>query len=131
MKGVRVHPLSVHVDARGALRPLEYGNPLDFLPARVFVISDCPPDSVRAGHALNARLALVSLVGSVRIELDNGSERDTFVLADGTEVLMLDAGVWLRLSRFAPDAQLMVLCEKIYREARYFDAPQPELLGMS
>lgn len=131
MRGVRTHPVAVHNDSRGELRPLEYGNPLDFMPARVFVISGCPPDAVRACHALSAKLALVALVGSVQLELDNGAERATRMLTGSTEVLMLDAGVWLRLSRFSPDAQLMVVCAETYRAVRYFDAPQPDLIGIS
>lgn len=131
MKGVRTHPVTVHTDPRGELRPLEFGNPLDFLPARVFIISACPPDAVRACHALSARLALVALVGSAQIELDNGTERATRILAEGTDVLMLDAGVWLRLTRFSPDVQLMVLCAETFEAVRYFDAPQPDLLSVS
>lgn len=128
MKGVRWLPLATHEDVRGELRVCEWGNPLDFRPARVFFISRCPPDAVRACHAVSSPLGLVALAGSVQVDLDNGEAQETYRLADPGTLLALQAGVWLRLHAFTPDACLMVLSAQIFEEVRYYDQPQPALI---
>ncbi len=128
MKGVRWLSLASHADARGELRVCELGNPLDFKPARVFFISRCPPGSVRACHAVSSPLGLVALTGSLQVDLDNGESVQTHHLADPGTLLALQAGVWLRLSAFTPDACLMVLSAQTFKEVRYFDRPQPALI---
>lgn len=129
MKGVRLESVSLYADARGELRPLEYGNPLDFMPARVFFIANCPADAVRACHAVTSKIALIVLSGSVHIDVDNGIECDSLVLTNPERVLLLAPGVWLRLSEFQPDTRIMVLASETFEAVRYFDRPQPELMA--
>ena len=128
MKGVRWETVTSHADARGELRPLEFGNPLDFLPARIFVISHCPPEAVRASHAVSSQLALVALIGSVRVTLDNGEARETFTLSSPDRTLLLQPGIWLQLSAFSADCQLMVIASETFGAVRYYDQAEPGLM---
>jgi hypothetical protein len=129
MKGVTLHTLAAHTDARGTLHALERGGPLRFQPERIFIISECPTDAVRACHAVSGHQALMLLNGRVDIDLDNGAEQCTFTLPGPHQLLALEPGVWLRLRDFSPDAILMVASSKRYAEVRYFDTPQPDLMG--
>ena len=130
MRGVRLESVNLYADTRGELRAIEHGNPLDFLPARVFFIANCPAKAVRACHAVSSRLALVVLTGSVRVEVDNGPEIDTLALNDPDRVLLLAPGIWLRLSEFQPGTRIMVLASETFETVRYFDEPQPELMDL-
>jgi len=131
MKGVRLEPVNLYADTRGELRAIEHGNPLDFLPARVFFIANCPAEAVRACHAVSSRLALVALTGSVRVEVDNGAEFEMLSLSRPDRVLLLAPGVWLRLSEFQPETHIMVLASETFETVRYFDEARPELMGLA
>ncbi|MEN9727229.1 MAG: hypothetical protein RL434_1595 [Pseudomonadota bacterium] len=128
MKGVTGHLLPTHADARGMLHAFEEGGALRFQPARVFFISRCPPDAVRACHAVSAHQALVVLGGQVTLDLDNGEEQMSLVLGGPEQLLTLEPGVWLRARDFSPDAVLMVASSQRYADVRYFDTPQPGLM---
>jgi hypothetical protein len=128
MKGVTLHTLPTHGDARGSLHAFERGGPLCFQPDRIFIISECPTDAVRACHAVSGHQALMLLNGRVDIDLDNGAEQSTLKLSGPHQLLVLQPGVWLRLRDFSPGAILMVASSKRYAEVRYFDSPQPDLM---
>lgn len=128
MRGVALHTLPTHRDGRGALHAFERGSPLCFQPERIFIISACPTDAVRACHAVSGHQALMLFNGQVQIDLDNGREQSTVTLSGPDQLLVLEPGVWLRLRDFSPAALLMVASSKRYADIRYFDTPQPELM---
>lgn len=131
MRGVDFYRLPPHTDDRGTLYPLEFGDPLPFPPARVFLIKNCPTDTVRASHSVTAHQALVAVTGSVTVDIDNGHERQTLRLHDAGRVLHLSPGVWLRLREFSADMVLLVSSSQRFADVRYFAGPQPHLLEES
>jgi hypothetical protein len=128
MRGVERHTLSGHADHRGMLHVLEQDGPLPFAIARVFWIQGCPPGASRASHAVTAQQALVAITGTVTVDLDNGNERLQTRLAAADDLLVVQAGVWVRLHDFSTDAVVMVASSQRFANVRYFDAPQPSLI---
>lgn len=130
MRGVERHNLSGHADHRGMLHVLEQDGPLPFAIARVFWIQGCPPGASRASHAVTAQQALVAIAGTVTVDLDNGNERLQTRLAAAADLLVVQAGVWVRLHDFSTDAVVMVASSQRFADVRYFDAPQPSLIEL-
>jgi hypothetical protein len=130
MRGIDRHTLSGHADHRGVLHALEQTGPLAFPIARVFWIQGCPPGTSRANHAVTAHQALVAIAGAVTVDLDNGSERLQMRLVATDDLLVVQAGVWVRLHDFSADAVVMVASSQRFADVRYFDAPQPSLLEL-
>lgn len=131
MRGVDLYRLPPRTDDRGTLCPLEFGDPLPFPLARVFLIKDCPPDAVRANHAGTAHQALIAVTGRVTAVIDNGHERRTLQLHDASRVLHLSPGVWVRLCDFSADMVLLVAASQLFADVRYFSSPQVHLLEES
>ncbi len=131
MRGVERISVAGHADDRGVLRAFERGDSLPFELARVFILQDCPPDAVRACHAVTAQQAIVALTGAATVDLDNGSERQTVRLESAAEALLLWPGVWLRLRLFSADTVILVASSQRFSDVRYFDTPQPHLFEPS
>lgn len=129
MRGVDRHTLSGHADHRGMLHVLEQDAPLPFAIARVFWIQACPSGASRASHAVTAQQALVAIAGTVTVDLDNGCERLQMTLTAADDLLVIQSGVWVRLHDFSTDAVVMVASSLRFADVRYFDAPQPSLIG--
>ncbi|MCE9630405.1 MAG: FdtA/QdtA family cupin domain-containing protein [Planctomycetia bacterium] len=127
MRGVELIPLVGHVDQRGVLHAFESGSSLPFELARIFTLQGCPPDAVRACHAVTAHQAIVALTGGATADIDNGSERQTVRLEHAAEALLLWPGVWLRLRLFSAGTVLLVASSQRFADVHYFDTPQPHL----
>lgn len=128
LRGVYSATIPAHLDRRGRLRAVERDDPVPFPPARVFVVSDVPPDEVRARHAVSCHELLWMLTGACELGLDNGRDATTIELHADGPAFAVSAGVWMELRRFTPGATLLVLASMPHAETRYFDGPRPELV---
>jgi UDP-2-acetamido-3-amino-2,3-dideoxy-glucuronate N-acetyltransferase len=114
----------------------EVGAGLPFVPQRMSVVTDVPGEAVRAAlaHRESSRL-LVCLRGSVRCLVDDGREREEFVLDSPELALHVPPMVWTVQHRFSAEATLLVLAshphsaedelhdhESFLSERRAFDA---------
>ena len=128
MRGVRLAQLDRHTDARGSLLAFGSRAPIPFEVKNIYFILDCPPGAVRAEHATSNHTAIIALNPPVTIDLDNGSEQESHRLTKPDTVLVISAGVWLRLREFSEETRLVVLSSKPYGAMEHFDRPAPELL---
>jgi WxcM-like, C-terminal len=128
VRGVQLVGLHRHGDPRGSL--IAFGNDtgLPFDVKNVYFIHECPPDAVRAEHAVSHHEAIVALSSAVTVDLDNGSERESMRLTGPEAALVVCPGVWLRLREFTPETRLVVLSSVAYGEMRHFPEPQPSLM---
>lgn len=130
MRGVRLIDLDRHVDPRGSLIAFAGDSPLPYEIKNAYFILDCPPDAVRAEHALSSHTALIALLQQVTVDLDNGTERSSLRLTGPDKALIIRAGVWFRLRGFEQETVLAVLTSEAYADVTQFERPVPALLDV-
>lgn len=121
IEGAHWVDLSRHGDARGLLTVFDPDD-LPFPLARYFII-EAGPGQVRAQHASSAHELFAIIRGSVTCDLDNGSERQTVVLAPGERGIWVEPGVWVRLHAFAEDTIMGVAASLRYRDTSQWPVP--------
>lgn len=108
-------------DLRGSLVAVELSEKdLPFAPQRVFTVFGVPSQDVRGAHAHRAcEQFLMCVAGSVHAVVDDGHQRQEFLL-DAPEVgLYMPAMTWGTQYRYSPDAVLMVFASLPYDSADY------------
>lgn len=99
---------------------IEAGQHLPFDIARAYYIYDVPSGSVRAGHAhKRLRQLFLALSGSFSLHLENGQNRETFLLNRPHSGVLVEAGVWRTIDNFSGGAVCLVLASMHYDEADY------------
>jgi UDP-2-acetamido-3-amino-2,3-dideoxy-glucuronate N-acetyltransferase len=107
-------------DLRGNLIARELGKGLPFEPERLFIIFDVPSKEVRGEHAhRQCHQLLICLRGSVVVLVDDGDNRQEFVLDDLTQGLHLPPMVWGTQYKYTRDAMLLVVASHRYDPADY------------
>lgn len=118
--GARIVRLHRADDMRGSLVALEFGTDLPFTPARMFSVFAVPSAEARGEHAhLTCHQLLVCLRGSIRVLVDDGSERSEVVLDDPGLALYMPPMLWGTQYGPSPDAILVVLASHPYDAADY------------
>ena len=113
-------PLQQRGDERGMLVALEEGLNVPFTIRRVYYLFATKDNVRRGSHAhRNLRQFAVAVRGSVRIILDDGSERQEVLLDSPTQGLFLDTMTWGEMYEFSEDCVLMVLADKLYDPLDY------------
>ena len=99
---------------------IEGGQHLPFDIARAYYIYDVPSGSVRAGHAHKClRQLFLALSGSFSLHLEDGRNRETFVLNRPHNGVFVEPGVWRMIDNFSGGAVCLVLASAHYDEADY------------
>ncbi len=121
VKGATLHQLTQAIDLRGSLVAGEVdGTEIPFDPKRIFVVYDVPSIEARGAHAhRQCEQFLVCLRGSVRAIVDDGTNRDEYVLDRPDLGLYMAAMVWGTQYRYSSDAVLLVLASHHYDSADY------------
>lgn len=108
-----------HVDARGALLPLEFER-LPFPPRRLFTVSGVPAGTARGGHAhRRGQQLLVCLQGRVDLRLRLADEEARATLAAEGPAMLVGAGVWCEQSYVDEGSVLLVLASEPYDPQSY------------
>jgi hypothetical protein len=128
LRGVELVGLDRHSDPRGSLLAFDGDTRLPFEVKNVYFILECPPDAVRAEHAVSDFEAIIALSSAVTIDMDNGSERESMRLTGPETALIVSPGVWLRLREFTAETRLVVLAARAHEEMKRFTEPQPRLV---
>ena len=123
IRGATIVELVRHTDERGTLISLASDSGAPFNIQRTFFIYGCPADTIRAEHASSAEMFLVAATGSLIVDLDNGDEQGSVILAAPQQGLHVKAGVWVRLREFSHGAILLVASSDLYKNITYFDNP--------
>ena len=114
------YPLQMHGDYRGHLVAVEEKKDIPFEIKRVYYIVDTAQGVVRGHHAHKSlEQVLVCVHGSVKITLDDGTERKTVVLDDPCDGLYVSNNIWREMSEFSEHAVLIVFASKFYDENDY------------
>jgi acetyltransferase-like isoleucine patch superfamily enzyme/dTDP-4-dehydrorhamnose 3,5-epimerase-like enzyme len=120
VKGVGLHQLTRAIDLRGSLVAGEMGDTVPFEPKRFFVVYDVPTMEARGAHAhRECEQFLVCLRGSVRAIVDDGTNREEYILDRPDRGLYMPPMIWGTQYRYSSDAVLLVLASHHYDGADY------------
>lgn len=120
VSGVVLNTFPLVHDLRGNLTVGEVGAGLPFKPARFFMVFDVPSAETRGAHAhLTCAQMLIAVTGSVRVVVDNGDDREEFLLDRPNLGLSIPPMVWAIQFGYSPDAVLLVLASEPYDAAEY------------
>jgi UDP-2-acetamido-3-amino-2,3-dideoxy-glucuronate N-acetyltransferase len=120
VRGVELIQLSQAVDLRGSLIAGEVGNNLPFEPKRFFTVFNVPSSEARGSHAhKECEQFLVCLNGSVRAVVDDGRQKEEFILDRPELGLYMPARTWGTQYKYSRDAVLLVLASHFYDSEDY------------
>lgn len=128
--GVQILRLPLVEDMRGNLTFAEYGHFLPFIIKRYFLVFDVPSREVRGEHAHRTlHQVLVCVRGSLSVVVDDGHNREEFLLDSVQVGLYIPPMVWGIQYRYTPDAMLLVLASDVYDAGDYI-RDYDEFLGL-
>ena len=118
--GVRLIQLPLNVDERGQLSFAEGCGQIPFEIKRVFWISGVPAGQTRGGHAhWTCHEVVFPVTGSFEIEVDDGTVARTFTMNDSATGVLIPAGAWCELRKFAPGTVCVVVASEAYSPEGY------------
>ena len=107
-------------DPRGNLTVAEANKNIPFDIKRVYWLYDDPGGECRGGHAhKQIKEILIAVSGSFHVTLDNGKEKQTFLLNHPYQGLLIDTKTWRTLDDFSSGAVCVVLASDFYDENDY------------
>jgi hypothetical protein len=107
-------------DPRGNLTVAEANKNIPFDIKRVYWLYDVPGGECRGGHAhKHLQQILIAVSGSFHVTLDNGKEKQTFLLNHPYQGLLIDTKTWRTLDDFSSGAVCVVLASDFYDENDY------------
>ncbi len=114
---VRLIQLPLNVDERGQLSFAEACGQIPFEIKRVFWISGVPEGKTRGRHAhWTCHEVVFPVTGSFEIEVDDGTGSRTFTMNNSSTGILIPAGAWCELRKFAPGTVCVVVASE------HFDA---------
>ena len=106
-------------DTRGYLSVVENGIDLPFDIKRIYYLY-MVPEVARGAHAHKAlQQLLIATSGSVKVIMDDGTSKKSFMLDKPWKGLLVPAGLWRDLENFSHDAVLLCLASEKYDETDY------------
>ncbi|TYP89833.1 WxcM-like domain-containing protein [Blastococcus xanthinilyticus] len=113
--GAQLVQLTRADDLRGSLVAANFAGDLPFVPQRFFTVFGVPSSDVRGAHAhRRCHQLLVCVQGSVSALVDDGAERQEFVLDRPDLALHMQPMIWGTQYRYTSDAVLLVLASDPY-----------------
>lgn len=105
---------------RGNLCFGEVQKHIPFLIKRFYCIFNVPEGQSRGNHAnKNTEQILFCLKGSVKVELDDGINRDIVYLSEPNVGIFLGKMLWRKMSEFKKETILLVLASDFHKENDY------------
>ncbi len=107
-------------EALGCLSVFEPGKDINFDIKRVYYISGTK-EGIRRGHHAHKTLwqLLFCPCGSIRVNVDNGREKDDVLLDSPSKALIVGPGVWHTMDWMESDSVLCVAASDRYDESDY------------
>ena len=117
--GVKKLQVPINSDPNGCLGVIEFES-LDFVPQRIYWLSNIPQGGLRGRHAHKTLKQLFVLMhGTLSVEIFHGSRKTIYELGSQGESLAISPGLWRNIRDASPDAVLLVLCDQSYDEEDY------------
>ena len=116
----KIISLQKMVDPRGNLSIAEGMKDIPFNISRVYWTYDVPSGACRGGHAhKHCREFIIAVSGSFTVTLDNGRDKQSFLLNHPYQGLLVKTDTWRTLDDFSSGAVCLVLAEDSFEENDY------------
>lgn len=116
----KIISLQKMVDPRGNLSIAEGIKDIPFNISRVYWTYDVPSGAYRGGHAhKHCREFIIAVSGSFTVTLDNGRDKQSFLLNHPYQGLLVETDTWRTLDDFSSGAVCLVLAEDPFEEDDY------------
>lgn len=116
----KIISLQKMIDPRGNLSIAEGKKDIPFNVSRVYWTYDVPSGTSRGGHAhKHCREFIIAVSGSFTVTLDNGLDKQSFLLNHPYQGLLVDINIWRTLDDFSSGAVCLVLAEDPFNEEDY------------
>lgn len=120
VRGVTLHNLPRILDLRGNLTVGEFGRSIPFEAKRYFMVFGVPNAEIRGEHAhRTCKQFLICARGSCSVVVDDGTEREEYLLDDPATGIFLPAMTWGIQYKYSPDAVLLVFASEFYDSGEY------------
>ena len=120
VRGVKMYELPLIRDPRGNLTVGEFERTLPFGPKRYFMTFDVPSFDVRGEHAhRTCHQFLLCVRGSCAVVVDDGLNREEFLLDRPTFGVHVPPMVWATEYKHSQDSRLLVFASEYYDPADY------------
>lgn len=107
-------------DVRGNLSFIESYRHIPFEIQRVFYLYDVPGGETRAGHALiSCEQFLIAITGSFEVVIDDGREKQNYLLNRAYNGLYIPPLFWRELKNFSTGSVCLVLASQPFDENSY------------
>ncbi len=107
-------------DERGLLVAIEAKKTIPFEIKRTYYLTGLKKDHPRGFHAHKKLQQLaICLKGSCRFIMDNGKQKEEFIINNPTTGVTIDPMIWHEMHDFSEDCVLMVLASDYYDESDY------------
>ena len=108
------------IDPRGNLTVAESMKDMPFDIKRVYLVYDVPGGECRGGHAhKECKEFIIAVSGSFHVTLDDGNNKNTYLLNHPYQGLFVETGIWRTLDDFSSGAVCLVLASDLYYEGDY------------
>lgn len=106
-------------DVRGNLGFIQ-NDILPFEFKRIYYLFDVPSNAFRGGHShINQQEILIALSGSFEVTVNDGFEKQTFLLNKPDIGLHIPTGIWRELQNFSSGSVCLVLSSDVFIEEDY------------
>lgn len=108
------------IDPRGNLTVAESMKDMPFDIKRVYWVYDVPGGECRGGHAhKECKEFIIAVSGSFHVTLDDGNNKNTYLLNHPYQGLFVETRIWRTLDDFSSGAVCLVLASDLYDEGDY------------
>ena len=109
-------------DERGSLNVLEFSKYIKMPIKRLFFTYNIPDNATRGQHAhKNLYELIISIQGSVEIELSNENNKKTFILDSNEIALLIPPLIWTVQRKHTANNILVALCSTNYDKNDYIN----------
>ncbi len=113
MKGVRFIDIKKVVENDGTLTVMEEGNDIPFEIKRIFMVMNVAAGKSRGDHATKkTKLILFPVSGSCNVIVDNGFEKECYLMDDPSKGIYIEEMIWRSMINFSKDCVMMAVCDR-------------------
>ena len=99
----------------GTLYVMEDGNQVPFDIKRIFLVANVASGKSRGDHATKkTRLILFPVAGSCKVVVDDGEQKEAFIMNDPSTGLLIEPMVWRSMQEFTSDCVMMAVCDRVF-----------------
>ncbi len=111
---------SKRIDHRGNLTVVEELSEIPFHISRVYWVYDIPAGESRGGHShKKCREVIIAANGSFTVTLDNGVNKQSYLLNHPYQGLIVNTNIWRTLEDFSAGSVCLVIAEYPFDEEDY------------